>query len=101
MELETNLNDDRRMGRLVDGELSPEEYRALVASFDDEPGAWRRCALAFLEAQALGFDLSHIRRTFDFSEPAPTIHHSPLTPSHHSPLTTHHSLHTVLAIAAS
>lgn len=45
--------DDARFDRLVDGELSPDEYRQLLTSLDDEPGGWRRCALAFLEAQAL------------------------------------------------
>jgi hypothetical protein len=43
--------------RLVDGELTAEEYRELVAALDDEPGSWRRCALAFLEAQALAVDM--------------------------------------------
>jgi len=51
--------------RLVDGELSPDEYRSLVAALDDEPGAWRQCALSFLEAQALGQDLGTIRRSLD------------------------------------
>jgi hypothetical protein len=37
--------------RLVDGELSEEERRDLLAGLDNEPGGWRRCALAFLEAQ--------------------------------------------------
>jgi hypothetical protein len=37
--------------RLVDGELSEEERRQLLAGLDNEPGGWRRCALAFLEAQ--------------------------------------------------
>jgi len=43
--------------RLVDGELSAEEYRHLLAALDDETGGWRRCALAFLEAQALAADM--------------------------------------------
>jgi hypothetical protein len=48
---------DPRFDRLVDGELSPEAYRALLASLDDEPDGWRQCALAFLESQALRHDL--------------------------------------------
>jgi hypothetical protein len=44
---------DDRFDRLVDGELSPAEYRQLLASLDDMPDGWRQCALAFLEAQAL------------------------------------------------
>lgn len=54
-------DDDARFDRLVDGELSPEEYRALLSSLDDEPGGWRRCALAFLEAQAMRRELTAIR----------------------------------------
>ncbi len=50
-------DDEARFDRLVDGELSPEEYKALLAALDDEPGGWRRCALAFLEAQALRQEL--------------------------------------------
>jgi len=43
--------DDTRFDRLVDDELSEEERRELLGQLDDEPGGWRRCALAFLEAQ--------------------------------------------------
>ena len=49
---------DERFDRLVDGSLRPGEYRALLAALDDEPGAWRKCALTFLEAQALQQELS-------------------------------------------
>lgn len=44
---------DVQLDRLVDGELDEREYRAIVKALDEEPGAWKRCALAFLEAQAL------------------------------------------------
>ena len=50
--------NDARFERLVDGELAPDEYRELVASLDDEPGGWRRCALSFLESQALAHELN-------------------------------------------
>jgi hypothetical protein len=56
-------DDDTRFDRLVDGELTPEEYQTLLESLDDEPAGWRRCALAFLEAQALSQELIGIRRT--------------------------------------
>lgn len=46
------LHDDMRFDRLVDGELSDAERRRVLAALDDEPGGWRRCAMAFLEAQA-------------------------------------------------
>lgn len=54
--------DDTRFERLADGELSPAEYQTLLASLDDEPGGWRRCALSFLEAQALTRELGSLRR---------------------------------------
>jgi len=48
------LEDDTRFDRLVDGELSEEEYRQLLSTLDDYPDGWRRCATAFLEAQSWG-----------------------------------------------
>jgi hypothetical protein len=54
--MNTNLHDtahldDRSFDRLVDGELSEEKRRELLVGLENEPGGWRRCALAFLEAQ--------------------------------------------------
>ncbi len=43
--------EDQRFDLLVDGELSEEDRRTLLGQLDREPGSWRRCALAFLEAQ--------------------------------------------------
>lgn len=43
--------------RLVDGELSSGERRELLASLETKPGGWRRCALAFVEAQTWGLEL--------------------------------------------
>lgn len=65
----TPHSDDARFDRLVDGELSSTEYQALLAALDDEPGGWRRCALSFLEAQALQRELGSLRR--ERVEPAP------------------------------
>ena len=50
----TNISaaDERQFDRLVDGELSEEDRRGLLSQLEREPGGWRRCALAFLEAQA-------------------------------------------------
>ena len=45
--------DDHRFDLLADGELSEAQRRELLAGLDDEPGGWRQCATAFLEAQAL------------------------------------------------
>jgi hypothetical protein len=44
-------SNDPRLDQLVDGELSEPERRDLLAGLDSQPGGWRRCALAFLEAQ--------------------------------------------------
>jgi hypothetical protein len=44
--------DDRLIDRLVDGELSADERRTVLARLDAEPDGWRRCALAFLEGQS-------------------------------------------------
>ncbi|HTN75067.1 MAG TPA: hypothetical protein VL096_07465 [Pirellulaceae bacterium] len=52
---------DRMLDRLVDGELSSTEYRQLLASLDEQPAQWRRCALAFVQAQALGSELRLLR----------------------------------------
>lgn len=57
---EFRLDEQRVLDRLVDGELGADERRALLASLDDEPGAWRRCALAFLEAQSWHWQLSRL-----------------------------------------
>jgi hypothetical protein len=48
--------------RLVDGELSADEYRELLAALEEEPEGWRRCAMAFLEAQALAHDLGGVAK---------------------------------------
>ena len=48
----SNAGDDpRRFDLLVDGELSETERRALLSGLDHEAEGWRRCAMAFLEAQ--------------------------------------------------
>lgn len=52
-EINENMpDDDVRFDLLVDGELTERQRRELLAGLDDEPGGWRSCALAFLEAQA-------------------------------------------------
>lgn len=50
-----------QLDRLVDGELDNVEYRALLSSLETEPDGWRRCAMAFLEAQALRGELRIVR----------------------------------------
>ncbi len=48
----SSVNDDVLFDRLVDGELSAIERERLLTSLDDRADGWRRCALAFLEAQS-------------------------------------------------
>src|SRR3972149_3765527 len=54
--------DDRRFDLLVDGELPESERRNLLSTLDDLPGGWRRCALAFLEAQTWNEEMRSIRQ---------------------------------------
>jgi hypothetical protein len=65
---EHSSNDDILFDRLVDGELSATERRDLLGSLDERPERWRKCALAFLEAQSWTKDLGSIA-----AEPQRTI----------------------------
>lgn len=56
------LNDDVLLDRLVDGELAGIERRQLLESLDKRPEGWRRCALAFLEAQSWREELGQVAR---------------------------------------
>jgi hypothetical protein len=56
-------NDDVLFDRLVDGELCADERRALLESLDSRPDGWRRCALAFLEAQSWRSELRTVATT--------------------------------------
>jgi hypothetical protein len=60
--------DDRLFDRLADSELDAADRRELLSALDTFPDGWRRCALAFLEAQAWRSDL---RATVDKSSPNP------------------------------
>jgi hypothetical protein len=42
---------DAFFDRIVDGDLSPAELRVAFDRLEREPDGWKRCALAFLEAQ--------------------------------------------------
>ncbi|MCA9237501.1 MAG: hypothetical protein KDA44_18630 [Planctomycetales bacterium] len=54
------LLTDAALDRLVDGELTDAARRELLAALDANPGAWRRCALAFLESQSLRAQLGAV-----------------------------------------
>jgi hypothetical protein len=53
------LNDET-LDRLVDGEMSADQRRQFIASLDSRPDGWRRCALAFLEAQSWRGDMRRL-----------------------------------------
>ncbi|MGE0757872.1 MAG: anti-sigma factor [Pirellulaceae bacterium] len=58
MNRKTDTIDDALLDRLADGELSPVEYRRVLQWCEQHPDGWRRCASAFLEAQAWRGELS-------------------------------------------
>lgn len=62
---ESNSNaivlDGATLDRLVDGELPPAEYRRVLLALEQQPGAWRKCAEAFLQAQAWQLDMQDVR----------------------------------------
>lgn len=68
--------DESTFDRLVDGEISEEERRRLLAGLDDTPNGWRCCALAFLEAQCwkqvLGPMTQRKAETVPIHKPTPT-----------------------------
>lgn len=73
-------NDDILFDRLVDGELSLAERRELLRSLDSRPDGWRKCALAFLEAQSWQNDVRALaapsqtsRKSDDKTSIAPTL----------------------------
>src|SRR4051794_31390065 len=77
-----SFNEANLLDRLVDGELSGSERRQLLQSFDNRPEGWRRCALAFLEAQSWREEIGQVARDRvakpKESKPSP----SPLPASH-------------------
>ena len=56
------VGPERQFDLLVDGELSEADRRALLLQLEHEPDGWRRCALAFLEAQCWKAELGQITR---------------------------------------
>ena len=53
---------ERRIDLLVDGELSEADRRALLLELEHDPDGWRRCALAFLEAQCWKAEMGQMAR---------------------------------------
>lgn len=69
---ETDFNDQHDLDLLVDGELSERQRSALLARLDKTPDGWRRCALAFLEAQSWQETLGAVVREPEAAEPTIT-----------------------------
>jgi len=61
-------DDIRLLDQLVDGELNETERRNLLLRLEHSPAGWRRCALAFLEAQAWRLEARAV-----VAEPAPIV----------------------------
>ncbi|HEY4260180.1 MAG TPA: hypothetical protein VGM98_08470 [Schlesneria sp.] len=59
--------------RLVDGELSREERRAVLMALDHERDGWRQVALAFLESQALRESLKSRSKLSVTASPMPAM----------------------------
>jgi hypothetical protein len=94
----TNIpNEDERFDLLVDGELNEAERRELLTGLDAQPDGWRRCALAFLEAQTWRGLMGEVARPAMPATPAP-LANRPRRSGWHWPLT---RLGTGLAMAAS
>ena len=51
---------DPRLDLLVDGELTPDQYRRLLRELEQYPDGWKHCALAFLQAQAWKSEFSAV-----------------------------------------
>src|SRR5436190_6268662 len=64
-----NMNElQTRLDRLADGELDRQEYAELLTALDQEDEGWKKCAMTFLESQALRRDLGQL-----VNEPLPPI----------------------------
>jgi hypothetical protein len=72
MEENFTTNPQSLLDRLVDGELSEADRRELLLQLEHEPEGWRRCALAFLEAQCWEQELTLVARAPEHSA-APTV----------------------------
>lgn len=68
--------EDQHFDRLVDGELPETERHTLLADLDRQPDGWRRCALAFLEAQCWRQELG---RVVDARQPPSRVTADPLS----------------------
>ena len=54
--------DQLILDRLVDNDLSDQEYREVLRLVEEKPDGWRKLALAFLESQAFENELSELNQ---------------------------------------
>lgn len=69
--MNTTNDDNLDFDRLVDDELTPEERERLLASLDQQPEGWRRCALAFLEQQVWQREMKAF--VAEVEQPSPSV----------------------------
>jgi hypothetical protein len=62
-DFDTPAEELRWLDKLVDGELDDAQRRQALLHLENQPDGWRRCALAFLEAQAWKKSLGTIAAT--------------------------------------
>ena len=74
--------DNRFFDRLVDGEISAAELREAIGRLDQSPDGWKRCALAFLEAQCWKQSLEGIGSRADSSAESPIFSANQSTSGH-------------------
>lgn len=95
--------DDAALDLLVDGELTDEQTRWLLAALDESSDGWRRCALSFVEAQSWNRDLSAIRETSLAGEADPVAQFAPsrrIAPKRLVPLLLTAAASVLIALAA-
>lgn len=88
--------DQSLLDLLVDGELTDPQRRDLLAKLEAAPGGWRRCALAFLEAQCWKEELRSVS-----PHAAPRPEASPASPAPRDRVRSWGKGPTLLAMAAS
>lgn len=66
-----NINDQRVLDLLADGELSQEQERDVLLELDRHPDRWRRCALTFLETRVWQCEVPRIEALKPIAHPGP------------------------------
>ena len=79
--LESDELDELVLDRLVDNDLSEEEYREVLRLVEQKPNGWQKLALAFLESQALENDLNALQWNAGADSDATGAHFLALDPA--------------------